>query len=120
MAESNQQVSQKRFTNSATDLPLDNVFEVLADQRRRNLLRYLLECDPPATVTEMADALLADAGTEEVEERRNLRISLHHVHLPKLDETGFVDYDAETNRVVGRNGIDQIAPYLDITETLER
>lgn len=120
MGESNHTISQKRSANPAADAPLDDVFDVLADQRRRNLLRHLLECDPPVSVTEIAEALQSHGHVGSVEERRKLRISIHHVHLPKLDERGVLDYDAETNRVVGWSRIESMEPYLDIAETLER
>jgi hypothetical protein len=37
---------------------------------------------------------LCEEAIEEVE------VALHHVHVPKLDQTGYVEYD-ERNRIVG-------------------
>lgn len=120
MAESNQHVPHKRSSNSSTNVLLDDVFEVLADRKRRHLIRYLLQCDPPVSITEIADALQTRDKVGSVDERRKLRVSLHHIHLPKLDEIDIVDYDTETNRVVGWHHVKSIEPYLDIAEKLER
>lgn len=76
----------------------DELLEVVADPRRRLVLRYL--CDngeQPVTVGELATHLAAEAGgTDGPEDTRPKRIPLEHVHLPKLDAAGLVDFDGRT------------------------
>lgn len=119
MVESNRHVTQKRSTNPSASVPLDDVFEVLADRQRRHVIKYLLECDPPVTTREIADALQSRDQVGSVEKHRELRISIHHIHLPKLDENGIVDYDSEANQVVDWENVESMEPYIDIAETLE-
>ncbi|ELY57696.1 DUF7344 domain-containing protein [Natronolimnohabitans innermongolicus] len=83
------------------------VMGLLAAQRRRALLRYLERVDGAATLSEVAEAIAtetrrsdpavisdhADAASRAV---RDTRISLHHVHVPKLAEADAIDYDPET------------------------
>ncbi|MEA5389126.1 hypothetical protein VB773_20695 [Haloarculaceae archaeon H-GB2-1] len=45
--------------------------------------------------------MIRDEDTERVtdEHRQRVRIALHHTHLPKLEEAGIIDYEAETRHV---------------------
>jgi hypothetical protein len=40
----------------------------------------------------------SDAADADVVER--VQVALHHVHLPKMDELGILDYDQESHRIV--------------------
>lgn len=40
-----------------------------------------------------------DTGQESEEHRQRIRISLHHTHLPKLEDVRVIDYEAETGHV---------------------
>jgi len=73
--------------------PLDAVFDAVADARCRRLLERLAErADGDGVETGVAD-LAADAGVD----------CLHHAVLPKLDDAGFLDYDAENGTVSYRS-----------------
>jgi hypothetical protein len=70
----------------------------VADEHRRAVLRVLPD-DALAFDTlaeEVAHQMQPDGGPDH---RRHVRISLHHVHLPKLDEAGLIEYDTEQMRV---------------------
>jgi len=77
---------------------LDAVFEVLADARRRRIIRILRTQDGDTIpVPALAQALASrEPGESEPDQ---LTISLRHVHLPKLDATGVVEYTAERAQV---------------------
>jgi len=66
---------------------------VVADPRQRRILSLLLAASEPVTVDELAARLVA--AEDETTERR-LRIDLYHRCLPKLDEIGWVEWDAST------------------------
>ena len=75
-------------------LPVDAVFELLADERRRHLLYYLIDeaCGEAAT-TDLADHLRSvDAGGDAAD-RCSIRADLHHRHLPKMETAGLIEYD---------------------------
>ncbi|MFB6130573.1 MAG: hypothetical protein ABEJ28_07110 [Salinigranum sp.] len=82
---------------------------LFADRRRRELLAELIDRGEPMGVEELALVLRANAsGTPEeadagcVAGADEVRVSLHHVHLPKLDAAGVVDYDHERGTVTYR------------------
>lgn len=61
------------------------------------MLRELDGRAAPVPLDELTAAVedrTADAG-----DRTRIAISLHHTHLPMLDDAGLVDYDADTNRI---------------------
>lgn len=66
-----------------------DAFNLLSEQRRRHVLDCL-DAEGPTTVSDLS-AWIADRTGEP---RQKVRTSLHHIHLPKLE-----DYDA-----IERNG----------------
>ncbi|WP_251342087.1 DUF7344 domain-containing protein [Haloplanus halophilus] len=85
-------------TRDAEAERLDAVFDVLADARRRRILRVLIDADEDATtVPALAEALSAREPERPPTDR--LVVSLRHVHLPKLDASGVVDYAPDRSRV---------------------
>lgn len=76
----------------------DELLKAVADPRRRLVLKYLCENgEQPVTVDELATHLAAEGGgTDDSEDTRPKRIPLEHVHLPKLDAVGLVDFDGRT------------------------
>ena len=76
---------------------------VLADERRRVLLTELEGHTEPisldALTSKIVDRERYDGGQRATE---SLRISLHHLHLPMLDELGIVSYDTEEHVVEPR------------------
>lgn len=87
---------------------LDTVFALLADRRRRHLLYYLTRESGTGSVDvdelvsavaerEQADADVDAAGVDVL--RRRVELSLHHVHLPKLEGAGVVRFSRGSGRV---------------------
>jgi hypothetical protein len=75
---------------------------VFASKRRRILLDVLDGETTPLDLDELASTIAeretcfderAEKSTEQVS------TSLHHVHLPMLDDFGVLDYHPETNRI---------------------
>lgn len=85
----------------------DRVFEALSDEERRHVLDVLADANP-RTEAEFAPAELA-AATDDFAafERR-----LVHVHLPKLAEGGYVEWDRETHTVTRGPNFEEIAPLV--------
>ncbi|WP_458191149.1 DUF7344 domain-containing protein [Haladaptatus sp. NG-WS-4] len=79
-------------TRSTTEL-----HDVLRSEDRRRVLHFFLERDKRmATMDELANYLAAPDGGFEAPERA--KVSLHHAHLPKLADTGVIEYDSQSNR----------------------
>ncbi|MFA9503466.1 hypothetical protein ACERIM_11905 [Natrinema sp. H-ect1] len=103
--------SPERLTAFGEDADaVDTAMDLLADGRRRAALQYLAETGGDATLTELAVEITAqeagvepnaisDHGDVSSRERRAVRISLHHTHVPKLTTAEVVDYDTETETI---------------------
>lgn len=88
-------------TALADESGTDELLKVLAANRRRRVIRALLDADGTVSLTELADEVArerADADGVPTDPER-VEISLHHVHLPKLADAGLVviaESDGET------------------------
>lgn len=84
--------------------PEEELYAALSDDRRRRTLAYLVETRAAATLDELITAIAAAEDRRPPTQlssstTRTVGIALHHVHLPKLDEVGLVEYDPD-DRVV--------------------
>lgn len=93
---------------------LDTVFELLSDARRRYLLYYLYTINEDVAEFEAAvdgvyeyEAAGTDTGDHAT--RENIKIELHHNHLPRLANAGVVDYDRRhgTIRFTGNPALEE-------------
>jgi predicted transcriptional regulator len=82
---------------------LDDTLRLLANQQRRDLLRSL--SDGPCRV-----AAAADDSAE--------RVSLHHIHLPKLAEAGVVDWSPDADVVERGAEFERVAPLLETIDEM--
>lgn len=102
------------------DLPFETIFWVLGNERRLRLLVVLDRLGRTATtVDELAEHVseLEERGSRtDVHATRQVRLSLYHVHVPKLAETGLVEYDESTGQLV-YNGSDRLERVLALVET---
>lgn len=66
------------------------VFELLSNGHRHRLLTTLLE-EGSTTAIPPSDDTEADL--------ESVRIALYHIHLPKLDDAGLIEWDRDQNQV---------------------
>ncbi|MGM0718349.1 MAG: DUF7344 domain-containing protein [Halobacteriota archaeon] len=117
-------VSQEQLDNliddkrqSGEQLPLDDIFDLLRNQRRRGVLRYLRdETDGTATLDELAEHIAAKENDIEISQltssqRKRVYIGLYQCHLPKMDELGIIAYDQNRGTIELRD-ISQLEPFL--------
>lgn len=103
----------------------DDVFTVLSNCRRREVIRYLSESDGQVSVGELAEHIAVEEnGTTHQElssdERKSVYVSLYQNHLPVMDDAGVVDYAENRKTVELLDGASRLEPYLaDATRTLE-
>lgn len=79
----------------------DDAYLALADQRRRGVLLALLD-ESVIPVEELADDTGDPIG----------RITLHHQHLPLLEQMGYVSWERAAERVVRGPAFDEIRPLV--------
>lgn len=100
------------------ELTESDIFVLLADRRRRVLLRILQETSTPLTIGEVSDRI-GDREYENptVNERRTVYLSLYHHHLPRLDEAAVIAYDGAEGTVAPGLNFDSLVRVLEeVTE----
>ena len=77
---------------------IDDVLGTLGHRHRREIIRYFESntSTREASVSELADQL---GQSEEQPGDQPIRLQLHHIHLPKLEHEGWVEFDADDGHV---------------------
>lgn len=83
----------------------DDLFEALANEQRRRLLFEL---------SNGAQSLNVDSPPDGVEDSRTAVIKRHHVHLPRLEASGYIEWNRVTNTVEAGPRFDAIEPLLQL------
>ena len=115
-------VPKSAGTGRPTDLTLtqDDILEVLSNRRRRFVYHYLRQNgDGPVPVREVSEHVAAwelETPKERLssDERRRVQTALHQFHLPKMDDLGFVEYDAQRCEVRLTEETAEFDIYLDV------
>ena len=89
---------------------LDRFLNVLASKYRRRLLVALLEHNPQ----DDEDPQIPDDVHITDENLDDLMMQMSHVHLPKLEEAGFIEWDRDTNAIRKGGKFDEIRPLLEL------
>lgn len=81
---------------STPDSPMDDsIVDVLGDARSRRILDHLADRTRPVGLNALARVLVESTGLQESEETTDrIAVELHHLHLPKMQALGLIDYDA--------------------------
>jgi hypothetical protein len=87
---------------------MDALLDILASTYRRRLLVALIHHNPQ----DDDDLQIPADVTPEDEDLESLRIQMTHVHLPKLEESGFIEWDRELNIIRKGPRFDDIRPLL--------
>lgn len=79
----------------------DALFDVLADKQRRTAIEYLAVESGTVSVDDLVDSVIAMADSAEGTpgSRKQTESRFHHVHLPKLDTAGLINYDPDERLV---------------------
>jgi len=104
-------------------LSADMVFEILSNTRRRMVLYYLRHHDEPISVQDLAAEIAAlenDMSVSELshQQKKRVYVSLYQTHLPKLEESGIIEYNDE-DLITLAQGATQIDTYLTGSEGSE-
>jgi hypothetical protein len=95
---------------------LDALFEILANQQRRYTLYHLSKMKGVTiTLSELIDVLVQDVTAT----RTQLRLELHHCHLPKLADYNIIEYDPRSQTIRYHNS-DRLETLLGVCQHHER
>lgn len=89
--------------------PLDRLFASLSHPTRRRILTTLAEDNPRNKAEFESPAFRPD---DEPPER--FKIELHHTHLPKLDEAGYIEWDRESDTVRRGSAFEEIRSLITL------
>ncbi|MFC6718054.1 hypothetical protein ACFQGT_10490 [Natrialbaceae archaeon GCM10025810] len=100
-----------------TTTEFNTLLELCHEQHRRIVLAVLASEERSLTVNDLTKAIIKHnhhTSPMEVskEESRTIRISLQHVHIPKLEDLSLVNYDTERQLVEPTSQFDQLEPQL--------
>lgn len=103
-------------TSAEAELAATDIHDVLSNERRQLILRFLQEAGGLLSARELSEKI-AEVETGESPPPRNIRqsayVSLHQTHLPKLDELGIVDYDQSSKTVQLNERAKQVSVYME-------
>lgn len=105
--------------NATPSLSNDELYDVLADRRRRYAIHYLKQCREPVSVRELAEQVAAWENDKTVQalgsqERKRVYIALYQSHLPSMDDAGLVVYDEDASTVELGDVFEELDIYLEI------
>lgn len=86
-----------------TPVRLDGELKTLASRERRKILDHFVSTDTEVETVEVLSCQLArlqvDTGNRKPTSTEAAKAELHHVHLPKLEECGLIEYDPRSGTV---------------------
>jgi len=106
-------------TGVTTSISTDEVFALLSNERRRNVLRHLSANGGEARLRELATEIAAEEnGIKPVEvsyaQRKRLYTSLYQSHLPRMERSGVIEYDRNSGAVTLSPAADTFDAYLEV------
>lgn len=110
--------------SGVTEFSKDDIFHILQNERRRNVLRYLADVEGQVEMRDVAEQVAAWEHNTTLEsltsvERQRVYIALYQSHLPKLDKMGVIDYNQSRGIVVRCPEADQLTRYLEVDDEEE-
>ena len=102
--------------SSETRFDENEVYDILRNERRRHVLRYLVDDGEASTIADIADHIAEIESGESPppsDTRQSVYVSLHQTHLPKLDGLGVVEYDRDERTVRLLEGAEEVVRRLE-------
>ncbi|WP_049894601.1 DUF7344 domain-containing protein [Halogranum rubrum] len=103
--------------SGAITLSTDNLFEILKNERRREVLDFLNTNGGSATLSDVAEHIAAiengiDLHAISSQQRKRVYIGLYQVHLPKMASYGIIDFEKNRGTIELRPAAAPLLPYL--------
>jgi len=104
------------------DLGLDQLFEVLQNQRRRYVLQYLREHEGGMSLSDLSEQIVAWENDKELRrisssERKRVYVALYECHLPKMDDMGVIEFEKARGTIEPGEHVELCYSYLDVPES---
>ncbi len=77
----------------------DDVFSVMADERRRQVLAVLADESTAMDVSTVVERVADRLPSDESKPPSRLRVTMRHRHLPEMDSAGLIEYDSESRTI---------------------
>lgn len=102
--------------SNGEELELDDVFNLLKNQRRRWVIQYLKNEGGSSTLNDLAETIAAkengiDKSMLSSSQRKRVYIGLYQCHLPKMDDLGVIEYD-KNRGTIELQDVSQLEVYL--------
>ncbi|MDR5674630.1 hypothetical protein RH858_16010 [Halalkaliarchaeum sp. AArc-GB] len=112
---------QSQSRQNGTELTKDELFDLLKNSRRRTVINYLRDNGGSANLSEVAEHIAAlenDISVQELSsaQRKRVYIGLYQCHLPKMDDSGVVEYDKHRGSIELQDSVTQLLPYMESTD----
>jgi len=117
-----QHAEQRNRASAADDgqkLSQDELLTILSNQRRRFAIHYLKQHDhTELTVTELSEQVAGWENDKQIEEltrteRKRVRSALRQFHLPKMADSGVIEYDTARGMVSLTEATENANFYVD-------
>lgn len=90
---------------------IDQALSALSKTPRRCVLLALKEDSPRQQETFETGEI-----TPNTPESETIRIELYHRHLPRLDETDYIDWDEDSGRIRRGEDFEEVRPLLELLD----
>ena len=102
-----------------TELSNGEIFDVLHNERRRNVLQYLRQNGGPVSLGDLSSHVAAaeyDCAFDEVSsaQRKRVYTTLQQSHLPRMAKAGIIEYDDDTGVIRTTPQTEELTVYLEI------
>lgn len=104
--------------DSSPPISRDVIFELLKNQRRRYVLRYLADDPGPVRLRDLAERIAAwendkPIGALDSDERKRVYVGLYQCHLTKMDDAGAVEFNQDRGLIALGEQAPLLYQYLD-------
>lgn len=102
---------------SGRPIAFDTILDLCGDEHRRIILAVLASERRSLTVNDLRGTILTYNYRTPVTDASEgvlmkIRVLLTHIHLPKLESAGVIEYDSERQLVEPTQQFDQLQPHL--------
>jgi len=109
-------------SSAESSLPLDQTFEILKNQRRRYVLRYLDSADESVSLSDLAEQIAAWENDKEIREitsseRKRVYVGLYQCHLPKMAGMDVIRFNKPRGIIEPGEHIDVFNQYLQSNDS---
>lgn len=93
------------------------VYDLLSNARRRFVISYLRDRDEPVELNELSREVAAWENETDVEnltdqQIKRVYVSLYQTHVPKLSESGLLEFDQDSGKVTLTSNVAVLDTYL--------